>query len=401
MIPAERAHLHVAAQTHPGMSGKNNEDRFGVSALRLEGDRPRSVVFAVVSDGIGGHRAGEVAAEIAVETISRVVSRSDGSQPIETLRQAILQASQNIYAEAQADAGKHGMGATCACALIIENRLYMAYVGDSRIYLLRDGVIQQITIDHTWIQEALDAGVITPEQSANHPNAHVIRRYLGAPQPVEVDTRLRLASDESPEQMQANQGLQLRPGDQLLLCSDGLTDLVKPEEIQARLQSWPGAEQPQALKELTDLANERGGHDNITIIALQIPSGAAELAPTLPVTVRVQQQAAAPGRRRALAGCLTMSALAVIVLAALGTAYWLYVTRIAPGQVTPTLPTVAATPATSAPATTRPTAGTESATPARSSPTTSASATPRPATGSPTTGTPARPTLTPWPTNTP
>src|SRR5512143_688695 len=117
MIPAERAHVHVAASTHPGMSGKNNEDRFAVTALRIEGEQPVPVVFAIVSDGIGGHRAGEVAAETAVETMSQVIAASDGSHPLETLQQAIQQASQAILTLAQEDVNKHGMGATCSCAL--------------------------------------------------------------------------------------------------------------------------------------------------------------------------------------------------------------------------------------------------------------------------------------------
>lgn len=279
MIPAERAHLHVAALTHPGMSGKNNEDRFAVSALRLDADPPLPVVFAVVSDGIGGHRAGEVAAETAVEVISAEVAKSNGAQPVEILRQAIIQASQAILAQSQSDIGKHGMGATCACVLVIDHRLFAASVGDSRIYLRRGDTIRQLTIDHTWIQDALDAGILTAEQARGHPNSHVIRRYLGSNQPVEPDLRLRLSADESDEQMMANQGISLEPGDQILLCSDGLTDLVNSDEILAALQDY---DQQSALQELTDLANHRGGHDNITIIALQVPVSVMETSPTIP-----------------------------------------------------------------------------------------------------------------------
>jgi serine/threonine protein phosphatase PrpC len=160
MIRVERSHLTVVAETHPGMTGKNNEDRFAVSAYKLKRGGRLPALFAVLSDGIGGHRAGEVAAELAVERISQMVAKSSGKDPVETLSAAIAQASQEIYAQAQAVPERNGMGATCACAWIINDRLYTATVGDSRIYLIRDGAIQQVTKDHTWIQEALDKGVL-------------------------------------------------------------------------------------------------------------------------------------------------------------------------------------------------------------------------------------------------
>jgi PPM family protein phosphatase len=136
--------------------------------------------------------------------------------------------------------------------------------------LVRDGAIRQLSTDHTWIQEALDAGLITPEQTRNHPNAHVIRRYLGSRQPVEPDTRLRLQATETDEQALANQGTSLLPGDQLLLCSDGLTDLVSGSEILSALQE--NTDQKKAIQVLVDRANQRGGHDNITIVALRMPA---------------------------------------------------------------------------------------------------------------------------------
>jgi len=231
MIPAERAHLHIAALTHPGMSGKNNEDRYAVSAFRLEDEQSTPVVFAIISDGIGGHRAGEVAAEMVVETVSQAVAKSNAQYPIQTLRESIMRSSQEISVEAESDPEKKGMGATCASALIVGDRLYIAYVGDSRIYLVRSGAVRQISIDHTWVQEAVDANIIEPEEAKGHPNAHVIRRYLGSKQPVEPDTRLRLSPSETPAQSEANQGLPLQPGDQVILCSDGLTDLVSDAEI--------------------------------------------------------------------------------------------------------------------------------------------------------------------------
>ncbi len=267
MIPSETPHIQVTANSHPGMSGKINEDRFLVNAFRLEDPSSTPSVLAIVADGIGGHRAGEIAAEYAVETISRHIAESDASQPVPILHDAIQLANQKIYSEAESDPEKKGMGATCACCWIIGYRLYTANLGDSRIYLLRNGAIQQISTDHTWIQSALDAGVITPDQVKGHTHAHIIRRYLGSQNVVEPDSRMNINANESEEQSLANQGMQLLPDDQLLICSDGLTDLVEDEEIQNVLLN---PEADKNLQSLIDLANQRGGHDNITVVNLVV-----------------------------------------------------------------------------------------------------------------------------------
>jgi protein phosphatase len=216
-----------------------------------------------------------VASEIAVNTISQGVAESDGRHILDTLRLSIQQASQEIYQQAQESQEKHGMGATCAAACVIGHRLYTATVGDSRIYLLRGQNIRQISTDHTWIQEALDAGIMTADQVEGHPNAHVIRRYLGSPNPPDVDLRLTLNAGEGREEALANQGMPLLNEDRLLLCSDGLSDLVKPEEILNVCQHYPLEQIPQAL---IDLANARGGHDNITVIILQMTEAFAPRA---------------------------------------------------------------------------------------------------------------------------
>jgi serine/threonine protein phosphatase PrpC len=382
MIPAERSHLHVAAQSHPGMSGKNNEDRYAISAFRLEGDQPLPVILAIVSDGIGGHRAGEVAAEIAVETISRVVAASDASQPIETLKEAIGQASQTILELAESDSDRKGMGATCACVWIIDNRLYAAYVGDSRIYLNRGKRIIQLSIDHTWIREALDAGVLNPDMIKGHPNAHVIRRFLGSSDPVVPDTRLRLEKDQSDEQAEANQGLVLNPGDQLILCSDGLTDLVGADEIQAKFNA---KDQETAISELIEMANQRGGHDNITIVALRMPTKAVEKALVSP----------APAKRHSniLLTCLTAGAILGVLLVMIGAAY-IYLRQ--PPPVIPT-PTEANPVSPSLPAINPTGAILPTQTPLSFEATPTSTLTPVTATPS---VTPLEATLTPWSTNT-
>ncbi len=275
MIHTEKAHLPVTAQTHEGMRGKNNEDRFAVTSFQMgpsHGGLP--VLLAVVSDGVGGHRAGEVASEMAVNMVSNSVGQSDGDSPLKVLEHAIWQASNQIVALGQTNADFEGMGATIACVLIIGHRLYMATVGDSRIYLLRDGQARQISIDHTWIQEALDAGLIEPGEVAGHPNSHVIRRYLGSPRPPEVDFRIRLAASESDARALGNQGMQLKAGDRLVICTDGLSDLVYAAEIYEAFSKKP---LEQAVASLIDLANSRGGHDNITIVGVDVPNSASRL----------------------------------------------------------------------------------------------------------------------------
>ena len=283
MIPEERSHLHVAANSHTGMSGKNNEDRYGVSAYTISKENPTPAVLAVVADGIGGNRAGEVAAEIAVETISKRVAESDAAHPVSTLEQAIIHASQKILAESENNPALQGMGTTCACCWIIGSQLYLAYVGDSRIYRLRDKSINQLSTDHTLVQEAIDAGVLTPEEARNNLNAHVIRRYLGSQKTVVPDTRIKIKSDESDKHAEANQGMTLLPGDQLIMCSDGLTDLVSDSEI---LSIMKENDQDEALSNLINLANERGGHDNITIVALQMPTDISQVAIKAPAKKR-------------------------------------------------------------------------------------------------------------------
>ncbi len=378
MIRQEHSPIPVAAGTHPGMKGKNNEDRYGVSAFMLNSLDRRPVVLAVLSDGIGGHRAGEVASEIAVNQISAVVAASDASRPVETLVAAVQQASVTIQNQAAQNSEQAGMGATCACAWVIGDRLYTATVGDSRIYLLRGGRIQRLSIDHTWLQEAVDQGLLTVEQTFGHPNAHVIRRYLGSATPPEVDVRLRLDDDEDDERSASNQGAQLLPGDRLVLSSDGLTDLVQDAEI---LKAYTEQLPEVATQALIDLANARGGHDNITIVTLQIPPQKA------------QQGWLQRNRRKLSMGCAaTLVGLAVLAGLIFG-GFWLAGRVVDKATPTPTAtssaPLLQSTP-TSSP-TTAP----------RATTTTTEIAPQATLTTQPALPGDSGPTLTPWPTYTP
>jgi PPM family protein phosphatase len=385
MIPGKQAHLQVAAITDPGRSGKNNEDRYGVSAFILSEQDPTPVVLAIVADGIGGHHAGEIASELAVEHISRLAAESNGSEPIAILQGAITSASQEIFARTEKEPDLHGMGTTCACCWVAGDRLYATNVGDSRIYWVRQGAIRQLSTDHTWIQEALDVGLITPEQVAGHPNQHVLRRHLGGQEAPQAEVRLRLDPSEDDSQAEANQGMKLLEGDQLLLCSDGLTDLVKPEEILAELKNANGKA---ALERLVGLANQRGGHDNITIILLRVP-GAAPI------------QAAAPARKRK--PFLTCLILSIIALAVLGVILgsWLFKRSLQPVTAPENTPAIFTTlPAALPSATTDRTAliPTQTTTLVFGQPTplgVESNTTPAPST------TVQSVTLTPWPTNTP
>ena len=383
MIPAERAHLYVAAATHPGMKGKPNEDRFSVSAYRISSENHTPSVLALIADGIGGHRAGEVAAELAVEDISKFVSESAPDHPAEVLQQALTHASQVILDQSRGDSALIGMGTTCVCAWVIGDQLYTASVGDSRLYLLRGDNITRLTTDHTWVQEALAHGILTPDQARSHPNAHIIRRYLGSKHAVKPDLRLRLSTAESDAQAEANQGVRLLPGDRLVLCSDGLTDLVDDSEILSAMQT---NDRDNAPSHLVDLANQRGGHDNITIIALEVPPRADV---TRPLHASVQAKVS-PARNipRIAVSCLTGTMLLVATLLLVSLLIW---TFARPVRSTPTLTSSPMTsPALTAPAlpgilpTGKPTL----------------TLTPKPASTSLPFSTQPPVTYTPWPTNT-
>ena len=373
MIRTKNAHLKLAALTHEGMVGKNNEDRFAVTSYQCSLTDTTPVVFAVIADGIGGHLAGEVAAELAVDHITEVVEASDGHHPLQTLEKAIHIASEAIADHAATTTGKEGMGATCACVWVVGDRLYTAWVGDTRIYLMREDRIQQLTVDHSWVQEAVERGILTPEQARVHPNVHVIHRYLGSPEPPEVDFRLRLSKRPGDTLVENNQGMQLLPGDTLLVCTDGLSDLVWSDEIAETLRSADTLKH--AGQTLIDIANQRGGHDNITVVLLSVPREA-------------ESQVKRKGKRPRLAWILG-GAAGLLLGAAATVALVANLIRL---PLVPT-PTPTATPTvsrTSAPTATPSRVRTATRTPA---PSQSPSLTPSPET--------TRSTLTPWPTHTP
>ena len=218
----------------------------------------------VVADGMGGHSAGEVASSIAVETVSRVYY-DDKSDPEEALKKAFRQANRDIHAVSVKSASLSGMGTTCTALVLRDGTALSAHVGDSRLYLVRDGRIYVMTEDHSAVMEMVKRGLISLEEARHHPDKNIILRAVGSQPDVEV------SSWEEPFPVKAS--------DQFILCSDGLYDLVEDEEIKEAVM---GSEPHTACERLISLAKERGGHDNITvgIIRLQAlgdkPSGSVK-----------------------------------------------------------------------------------------------------------------------------
>ncbi len=273
--------LLIGATSDPGRSGKNNEDAQDVfvvdwqDAIKLQ-----QVQVAVVADGIGGNNAGEKASKIAIERI-RSEMTADRSSPIpERLEKALSAANQDIYAASQYETNLRGMGTTVVAAAIVGSTLYVAHAGDSRAYLIRGGKIHQLTLDHTWAQEALEAGRLTPETARLHPNRNVIKRFLGIEETVDIDHSLvdigAMPDEDNPYTASAKlDRLALQPGDRVLLCSDGLNDELSDEEILGGAQKNP----PQkAAEHLVAMANAKGGRDNISVVLLQIPGPQAAAA---------------------------------------------------------------------------------------------------------------------------
>lgn len=307
MIPTDKPHLHVAAYSHPGEVRTKNEDRYSVTAYRLE-RTSTPALLAVIADGIGGHKAGEVASEMSVEGVVRILGEVDGRQPVQQLFSAVTEVNQEVFLASRADTDLEGMGSTVSVAWVIGAQLYITSVGDSRIYRQRKRILQQISIDHTWVQEAIEHEIIHPDQARDHPQAHVLRRHIGGKDEVVPDMRLRLSEDESENRSEANQGLHLEAGDRILLCTDGLSDLVDDIEIQETLNQEPTID---AVGSLIDLARERGGFDNITVVILEVPE-----------TKKPEQKPRSRRFKWFLMTALSIVLLTCIVAAAL-TASWL------------------------------------------------------------------------------
>jgi PPM family protein phosphatase len=254
--------MTVSAQgiSDVGRKRDHNED-----TLLLDGE----LGLYIVADGMGGHQGGGTASRLAVETIREDVRAARDRDPSllaftgplessplrDVLRTAVERACKNIFQAAQGDPDLQGMGTTVTALVVGPQNAFVAHVGDSRCYLLRGGAIFQISEDHSLVNEQLKAGAITPEEARTSRFRNIITRSVGFEEQVAVDLL----------------GLDLESGDRLVVCCDGLSNLVEDQEIQDIVAGSPLDEAP---RRLVDLANDRGGDDNITVIVLHVEDGA-------------------------------------------------------------------------------------------------------------------------------
>jgi len=233
------------------MIRSGNEDNFAVD---VPPSRDRGLF--IVADGMGGHAAGEVASEMAVQTVERelkgVFKDLDAAAAVQKLTDALRKANRSIHDRTITEVDKQGMGTTASVLLVSPTRYLIGQVGDSRVYLLREGALTQLTKDHSYVQEQVDAGFLTPEQARYHPYSNVITRCVGASPDVEPDVY---------------QG-EVKVGDIFLVASDGLTGMVDDRRLAMLLMSR--AEPDNKVVSLIKEANGRGGLDNITAIVVQV-----------------------------------------------------------------------------------------------------------------------------------
>ena len=250
----------AAAATDVGLVREGNEDSY-----LTEGP-----LFAV-ADGMGGHRGGEVASQLAVETLEKLFKEGAGDLPDQ-----VQEANRVVFERSVLDRKVAGMGTTLTAALVEGDRVRLAHVGDSRAYLLRDGTLRLLTEDHTLVHRMVSEGEISKEEAETHPQRSVLTRALGVDTVVDVD-------DDS---------LQVRPGDRLLLCTDGLTSMVSEDEIEDVLRTVPNPQE--AAQRLVRMANEAGGVDNTTVVILDFSDDAAAGRPDGQATPSREAIAPAP-----------------------------------------------------------------------------------------------------------
>ncbi|MET9382009.1 Stp1/IreP family PP2C-type Ser/Thr phosphatase [Streptomyces sp. NPDC002928] len=233
--------LRFAAGSHKGMIREGNEDS-GYAGPRL----------LAIADGMGGAAAGEVASSEAISTIVALDEDIPGSDVLTSLGTAVQRANDQLRAMVEEDPQLEGMGTTLTALLWTGQRLGLVHVGDSRAYLLRDGVLTQITQDHTWVQRLVDEGRITEEEATTHPQRSLLMRALGSGEHVEPDLSIR----------------EVRAGDRYLICSDGLSGVVSHQTLEDTLASYQGPQE--TVQELIQLALRGGGPDNITVIIADV-----------------------------------------------------------------------------------------------------------------------------------
>ena len=244
--------------TDVGLRRANNQDTFAVAQPGDDGDWWRRGHLFMVADGMGAHAAGELASKMACESVPHTYRKALERTPAEALKSAITSANATIHERGQANAEFQGMGTTCSVLVLLPRAAVVAHVGDSRVYRLRGGKIEQLTFDHSLVWEMTAAGQMPRGEVASFIPKNIITRSLGPREDVQIDL-------EGP--------FSLEEGDTFLLCTDGLTGQIKDEEIAATLSALSPEE---AVRALLDMANLRGGPDNITAIVARVLSVPSE-----------------------------------------------------------------------------------------------------------------------------
>ena len=239
--------MKVSACTDIGKTRPQNQDSYYVP------DRDKQ--FFIVADGMGGQRAGSVASKIAVEIMSNYIDEyyNKENDKEELLKKAISHTNELVYKLANENEELKGMGTTIVAALLSNDDIYIVSAGDSRCYLIRNKIISQLTIDNSYVEVLIQRGIITKEEAKNHPDKNIITKAIGVERDIEVET----------------QKLKAENGDILLLCSDGLTNMVKNEEIlDMVLEGHTNLDE--CVSKLVNKAIENGGKDNITVVLVEV-----------------------------------------------------------------------------------------------------------------------------------
>jgi len=249
--------MEVAILTDVGRVRENNEDSY--LYWEAEGDEEfhRKGRLAVIADGMGGYEGGQEASRLAVQTVRAVYDKVFRDDPQAALMEAFAAAHQRIRGYAEEHPEFQGMGTTCTALAVLERQLYFAHVGDSRLYLVRNGKISRLTRDHSYVGRLVESGIVRSEDAETHPQRHILTAALGS--------GMEIAADISP------QAITLEEQDRLVLCTDGLWSLVNEQEVAAVIHKKNPAD---ACRELVKMALQRGGPDNITVLVLRVAATA-------------------------------------------------------------------------------------------------------------------------------
>jgi PPM family protein phosphatase len=255
-----RGKIRCVGLSDTGKVREHNEDTIALDA---------DIGLLVLADGMGGYNAGEVASGIAVKTILNLVRESFDREDLESadresglsrpsiiLRDAIHRANKIIYQTARTQPQCEGMGTTVVAALFFDNKATIAHVGDSRVYRLRSGKFEQVTMDHSLLQELVDRGFYSPEEAQRAANKNYVTRALGVEANVEIEV----------------QEVPVQKGDYYILCSDGLSDMVEDDDIHLTISTF-GANLDNVAKQLIQLTNDNGGRDNVSVVMAHVLDG--------------------------------------------------------------------------------------------------------------------------------